>query len=181
MRCAGVCNYSSMMKFLHWLIGLTVIAMLLMGFFLDDIPKAYKGTAYMLHKSTGITLLILMLIRLVVVFIQGKPQFPASMSSWEKSLSTTVQFCFYVFLILMPLSGWIMSVAADKIPSYFNLFQLTLPGIPQDKALAKFMNQSHEVMAWILSALVILHILGALKHHYIDKDDVLRSMLPGKK
>ena len=180
MRDANQTSYAASLKWLHWLIGLTVIGMLAGSFFLGDLPKAYRPTGYMLHKSTGILLMVLMLVRLFLVLKKGKPSLPASVTALERKLSGAVQLLFYVFLLLMPLSGWIMSVAANRIPTFYDLFPLPLPGIPQSKALGQFMNQSHKFIAWVLIALVVLHVLGALKHHFIDRDGVLRSMLPSK-
>lgn len=171
-------GYSAVAKWLHWIIALTVVLMLLMGFFLDDVPESFQGTAYMLHKSTGLTILFLMICRFIIIHANTRPALPDSMKLWEKILSRLVQYGFYVLLILMPMSGWIMSVAADRVPSYFGLFNMPLPWISPDKPLAQFMNESHEVIAWILLGFICLHTLGALKHHFIDKDNVLRRMLP---
>jgi cytochrome b561 len=173
--------YSPGVKFLHWLIALLVIVMLCVGFLLDSLPDGYQSTAYMLHKSTGITILFLMIIRFIWVHISGRPPLPETMKSWEKLLSRFVQYSFYALLILMPLSGWILSVAADRIPVFFNLFKAPLPWITPDKSLADFMGETHEVIAWIIIVFLTLHILGALKHHFIDKDRVLKTMLPGDK
>ena len=181
MNSNGVIKYSSLSKLFHWIIAFVVIMMLIVGFLLDDIPDQFKGTAYMLHKSTGITLLFLMFIRFIWIHYTGKPALPSSMKPWEKFLSRIVQYGFYLLLLIMPLSGWIMSVAADRIPTYFGLFKAPLPWINSNKSLSEFMADSHEIIAWIIIAFMTLHILGALKHHFIDKDNILRRMLPGKK
>ena len=76
----------------------------------------------------------------------------------------------------MPLSGWIMSVAADRTPVYFGMFKAPLPWIGVNKDLSKFMNHTHEIISWVLIAFISLHILGALKHYFIDKDKVLQRM-----
>lgn len=170
-------TYSASIKFLHWLISPLVILMLLAGFFLEDLPEAYQGLGFMLHKSLGITILFLMVFRLFWVRIVGRPGLPATLSWWEVYLAKTVQALLYIVVIAMPLAGWIMSVAANRIPVYFGLFELPLPGIPENKSLSHFMKESHEVMAWILIALIFLHVAGALKHHFIDKNDVLKRML----
>lgn len=171
-------SYSAVAKWLHWIIALVVILMLVMGFFLEDIPEAFQGTAYMLHKSTGITILFLMIIRFIIIHVNTRPPLPDSIKLWEKILSRFVQYGFYILLFLMPMSGWIMSVAADRVPSYFGLFNMPLPWISPDKPLAKFMNESHEIIAWILLGFICVHMMGALKHHFIDKNNVLRQMLP---
>ncbi|WP_298622770.1 cytochrome b [uncultured Legionella sp.] len=174
-------RYTSSTKWLHWIIALAVILMLFMGFFLDDIPERFQGMAYMLHKSIGITILFLMILRFIIVHVHTRPPLPESIKLWEKVLSRFVQYGFYILLLLMPLSGWIMSVASEYVPSYFGLFNMPLPWISPNKPLAKFMNESHGIIAWILVVFICLHILGALKHHFIDKDNVLKSMLPSKR
>lgn len=180
MEAKTASEYSTLSKLFHWIIALAVIIMLIAGFFLDEIPEQFQGVAYMLHKSTAITILFLMILRFIWIHAKGKPALPASVKSWEKILSRSVQYGFYVLLIVMPLSGWIMSVAADRIPNYFGLFKAPLPWIEPNKSLAKLMAESHEIIAWILIAFITLHVLGALKHHFIDKDNVLKRMLPGK-
>lgn len=176
-----VSEYSSISKWLHWIIGLTVIFMLSVSFFLDDLPKPFKGTAFMLHKSVGITILFLMILRIIWIHVSGRPDLPSSVKPWEQIASRFIQYSFYLLLIIMPLSGWILSVAAERIPVYFGFYKMPLPWISPDKSLAEFMAESHEIIAWILILFITLHVLGALKHHFIDKDKVLKQMLPGSR
>lgn len=173
-----VVAYSAGSKFFHWLIAVIVILMLSGSFFLGDLPKEYQGSAFMIHKSFGLTVLFLMLIRIVWILRHGKPPLPLSVPRWQRFISRVVQYGLYLFILLMALCGWIMSVAAERTPSYFGLFHLPLP-IQPDKALAKWMDQSHKTLAWVLIILVLMHLAGALKHHFIDKDNVLKRMLPG--
>ncbi len=181
MRSRALKQYSTVSKILHWLIAFAVLGMLCVGFFLDDIPEQYQATAYMLHKSTGLTILMLMIIRFIWIHASGKPPLPATTKLWERVLTRIVQYSFYVLLIMMPLSGWIMSVAAGRIPVYFGLFKVPFPGIEENKSLAEFMVSSHVTIAWIIIAFIVLHVAGALKHHFINRDDVLRSMWPRSK
>lgn len=174
----GVKRYSTGSKLLHWVIAIIVITMLSLSFFLDDVPDEYKSTAFMMHKSFGLTVLILMIIRFVWILHKGKPSLPISIPLWEKILSHLVQYSFYILLIAMPICGWIMSVAGGRVPTFFGLFYLPLP-IAENKPLSKLMLQCHQIIAWILIVLIILHVAGAIKHHFIDKDKVLRRMLPG--
>lgn len=173
-----VAAYSAGSKLFHWLIAAIVISMLAGSFFLDDLPAQYQSLAYTLHKSFGLTVLFLMVARFFWMQFSGKPVLPVTVPWWQKILSRLVQYGLYVFLLCMAFSGWIMSVAANKVPIYFGLFRASLPIIP-DKALAKLMNQSHKTIAWVLIALITMHIIGALKHHFFDKDNVLKRMLPG--
>lgn len=180
MECGNkdVQQYSQGFKYLHWLVALLVLSMLGFGFFLGDLPSSIKPMAYMLHKSTGLTLLALMLLRLIWVVRLKKPLLPEAMPRWECFLARFVQYSLYVFLIAMPLSGWLMATASNKIPVYFGWFRVPFPGILPDKALAHWMREAHYYIAFILLGLVILHVAGALKHRFIDKDDVLNSMMP---
>lgn len=169
--------YSQGSKWLHWLIALIVIPMLLLSFFIDDLPRVYRSDVIMVHKSLGLTVLVLMIIRLLVILVFGKPHLPASMPKWERVLSRGVQYAFYVLLIAMPLCGWVMSTAANKIPRYFNLFSVPCPGISPNKPLAEWMFTCHTTIGVILIGLATLHVAGALKHYWIDKDNVLQRML----
>ncbi|MDP1604659.1 MAG: cytochrome b [Legionella sp.] len=176
-----VVTYSKPSKFFHWLIAILVLSMLSVSFFLEDVPKPYASTVWMLHKSFGLSILTLMILRIVWIIQRPGPDLPVSVPVWQKFMARFVQYNLYLFVILMPLSGWIMSVAAGKTPIFFGLFPVTLPGIAHDKNLAKLMNQSHKTIAWIIICLLVLHIAGALKHHFFDKDNVLLRMLPGRR
>ncbi len=173
-----VLAYSKGFKYLHWLVAILVLGMLSLGFFLSDLPGAYKLSAYMMHKSIGLTILTLMLLRVIWVLLQGKPKLPETLPLWERVLARGVQHALYVFLILMALSGWLMATASNRIPVYFGWFRVPFPGLSPSDTLARFMNQTHGVIAWVLLALVSLHIAGALKHALIQKDDLLKRMLP---
>jgi len=181
MKTNMILNYSSLTKFFHWFIATLVVLMLSGSFFLEDVPEQFAGTAYMIHKSLGLTVLTLMVLRLLWILHAGRPSLPNTVPKWQRLLSRTVQYSLYLFLILMPLSGWIMSMAANRVPSFFGLFNVPFPGIAPNEDFSKVMVDVHETIAWILIFLLILHVSGAIKHHFIDKDDVLRQMLPRRK
>ncbi len=168
--------YSLGSKLFHWLIAVIVIAMLSVSFFLDDLSGAIKPTAIMLHKSLGLTVFLLMILRAFWIVHTGKPALPTTVARWERCLSHLVQYSLYLFLLLMPLCGWIMSIAANKTPSFFGMFNAPLPWIVPNKALAQWMFSAHETIAWIIIALLCLHIAGALKHYFMDRDKVLQRM-----
>lgn len=170
--------YSKGFKYLHWVVAALVLAMLSGGFFMQDFSSDMKPLVYMMHKSTGLTILALMLIRLVWIVSTGKPKLPHDIPLWERMLANFVQVFLYASLISMAFSGWVMSTASNKIPVYFGLFRVPLPFVDQSDTLAHWMNSTHKTLAWVLVALVSLHILGALKHWLIQKDDVIKRMLP---
>lgn len=175
-----ISKYSTTSKLFHWIIALLVFIMLIVGFSFNNIPPETRGTAYMLHKSTGITILFLMILRLIWIHKSGKPPLPKKVPLWERVFSRMIQYGFYILLILMPLSGWIRSVAADKVPVYFGLFKANLPWVGVNQNLSESMANVHLIIAWIIVVFITLHVLGALKHHFIDKDDVLKKMWPGR-
>lgn len=169
-------EYARLSKWLHWTIAIIVMPMLL-SFFMDDIFPAHRGTLVMIHKSLGLTVLGLMIIRAFGIAYLGKPYLPPTVPRWERVLSHGVQHSFYVLLVLMPVSGWIMSTAANKAPIYFDLIRLPFPGVKPDKALSDWMFSCHEIIAWLLIGCLALHVAGALKHYFIDKDRVLQKMI----
>ena len=119
-----------------------------------------------------------MFLRLAWVMYIKKPALPEAMPRWERFLARFVQHSLYLFLFAMPLSGWLMATASNKIPVYFGWFSVPFPGILPDEALAHWMSEAHYYIAFILLGLIALHTAGALKHRFIDKDDVLNSMMP---
>ncbi len=177
MKKLVVDSYSKGSKWLHWIVAMIVMAMLSFSFFLGNVPEQYQSTAYMIHKSLGLTVLFLMCARLFWIVRTGRPELPFTVSTWERVLTRVVQTSMYLLLFAMPIVGWVMSVAAGRTPTYFGLFDVPLPGIPIDKQLSHTMGTAHCTIAWILIVLISLHILGALKHYFINKDRILHRML----
>jgi cytochrome b561 len=170
-------NYGIITKLLHWLIALCIAAQILLGFFMDDIAnKALRGQAYFIHKSLGLTLLFLAVLFVLWRCFNRKPAWPAHMPQWERFAARTVHFLLYATILVMPLSGWLMSSAAGYPPSFWGWFTVAAP-IETSKALSHFFNQIHSVTAWTLSGLIGIHVVAALKHFFIDKDGVLQKML----
>jgi len=171
-------RYGSFNKFLHWLIFVLLVFMLILGYFLGDIPNAYKGTVYNIHKLTGIAILVIMLIRLIWVILNGKPRLPATVHPLQRLASRAVHWLMYLCILAMPLAGWIMSTAANKLPKIFGM-TLAFPFIPVSKTIASTAWKFHEVLSVVIVILIVIHTLAALKHQWIDKDGVLKRMLPG--
>jgi cytochrome b561 len=169
-------RYSTGSKIIHWTVALIMILMLSLSFFLDDVSKPNQPMAYMIHKSFGLLVLTLMILRLIWISYRGKPNLPLTVPHWQRVLARGVQYSLYFFVIIMPITGWIMSVAANHPPVFFGLFTLPLPIAPNED-LAGIMANAHEVIAWIIISLLVLHIVGALKHYFVNKDQVLQSML----
>ncbi|NQY44162.1 MAG: cytochrome b [Legionellales bacterium] len=174
-------SYGSLSKFFHWVCALMVIILLVVGFVMDNFSDLFRATAYNLHKSNGIVLMVIMLMRAIWMLANPKPAMPNDTPKWEIMAASLTHYAFYILLIIMPLSGWLMSCAYGYPPKFFGMFSLPLPGITKNIALAKSMQTIHLLVAKILVALISIHIIAALKHHFIHKDALLLRMLPGHK
>lgn len=170
--------YGPVTKWFHWVIGLSILGLLGLGLCmtrLEPSPGMFK--LYALHKSIGITVLFLAFLRLSWR-LMGSHVFPLpNHQKWEKFLAKLIHGLLYGAMFIMPLSGWIMSSGKGFSVSVFNLF--TLPNLvkPNDD-VAHLANEIHQYAAYILIAMIGLHVAGALKHHLIDKDITLLRMLP---
>lgn len=171
-----VSNYGSVAKTLHWLIFLLVFGMIVGGFCLDYVPKEYKPVIYNLHKLTGVTILFLMLVRLCWKLVNVKPKLPADTKPWERVAERIVHDVLYLLIIAMPLAGWIGSSAARKAP-HIGDWTLTLP-VPESEALVDVSFEMHEWIAFAIIAFVGIHVVAAMYHYFIKKDDVMQKMLP---
>lgn len=169
-------SYGSISKTLHWLIFLLVLGMLIFGFCLGYVPDAYQGMAYNIHKLTGLTILGLVVIRLLWKFCNTTPLLPADTPRWQRTTDHAVQWLLYISLLCMPIAGWVGSVAMNK-PPHLGEIPLRLP-IEQNKMLAEQSFNIHNITAIVIIVLVSIHILAALYHYFIKKDNVLQRMLP---
>jgi cytochrome b561 len=180
-------QYSKGAIFLHWLIAILVIGQLAGGLYMVGIPKeqaALKLEIFQLHKSFGITILLLTIVRLMWRLGHRAPALPASMPGWEMAAARGSHFLFYLLLIGIPLLGWAyVSVAPLNVPTMlFGIVQWPhmpfFEGVTDRKEVAEIFEESHEVAAKAAIGLLILHVAAALKHHFISGDDVLSRMLP---
>lgn len=171
-------NYTKTAIFLHWLMAFGLIVAFSLGIYMTELPfSPQKLKFYAWHKWLGITLFTLVIIRLTWRLTHPIPQFSATMSIWERHAAQFVHFLLYFLMLAIPLSGWLMSSAAG-FPVVF-LGWIPLPDlVAKNKELADLFKQIHWTFNLSLFSLVILHLLAALKHHFIVKDNVLVQMLP---
>ena len=170
--------YGSVTKSLHWLTALLVIALLAVGLYMTDLPNSPdKFKIYAFHKSIGITVLTLTLLRVLWHRRSAKPEMVTTLGAMEKKLSKALHEVFYVLLAVMPLTGWALSSAVSFPVSFFGLFTLP-PLLAPNKELVGLFKELHDDIGIALIVLVALHALASLKHHFIDKDAVLKRMLP---
>ncbi len=173
-------HYRAGAKWLHWLIALMVIGMLGIGLYMTGMRiSPQKIQLYMTHKSIGLTVLALMLVRVAYRLKNPAPALPVDMPSWQKAASHVSHALLYLLLLAMPISGWLMNGASGFPMKYFGLVRVPDFVARNQESLALF-KTIHFYIAWTLIALIAVHVLAALKHHFIDRDSVLRRMLPGK-
>jgi len=177
-KCYGVVAMT-----LHWLIAAAIIGMLVFGKYMNGLPDtdANKFALYQLHKSVGITILVLSVARLGWRLVNVVPPLPAGMPAWQRWGAHLSHFGLYVLMIGIPLSGW-ARVSSDPIgiPTiWFGMFEIPpLPGLGVGKDISHDMHEAHELLGNAMILLLLLHVGAALKHHFWDRDTVLRRMLP---
>jgi cytochrome b561 len=165
-------------QFLHWLIVVLITIQVIVGNIAADMPIGMKKLAmFARHKSVGITILGLAVIRLLWRWANPTPALPTTLKPYERVLAGVTHFGLYLLLFAMPLTGWMMTSARGFPASWFGFFQLP-DFVPKNDALYNAMKETHDTLALALYAIVFLHVVGALKHHFVLKDDVLRRMLP---
>lgn len=172
-------RWGGIMQSLHWLTALLVLGLLIVGLLMDELPTSpTKIKVYALHKSVGLTVLGLLMLRVLWRLYDRRPT-PPPMPAWQHWAAQLTHGGLYVCLLVMALSGWLYNSASNFALRWFGLFSVPALSGP-DKQLKEFAHEIHETTWIILLLLIALHVGAALKHHLIDKDHTLRAMLPGK-
>lgn len=171
-------RWGSLSQLLHWLIVALIALQAALGLTGILLPLGMQKLAVLArHKSIGITILGLAVLRLLWRWLNPTPPLPSNLRPHERFLAHFTHVALYVLLFAMPLTGWIMSSARGFPVSWFNRVQLP-DLVPKSETLYGAMVTTHAALAIMLGLIVALHIAGALKHHFMLKDDILRRMLP---
>lgn len=170
--------FGAVAKGFHWVVAILVLILLAVGLYMEELdPTPLKFKLSFWHKSFGIMVLALVSARLLWRLTNIYPSSIPTHRKWEKMIAQVIHGMMYACLFAMPLTGWMMSSAKGFGVSVFGWF--TLPDlIGENKELGGVLREAHEYIAWTLIACVGLHLAGALKHHFIDRDITLRRMLP---
>lgn len=171
-------RYGVIAQILHWFVVLLVFIQYIIGSIAADLPLGMQRLVLLArHKSVGITIFIIIILRIIWRLINKIPSLPANMPSYQRRLSCITHWSLYLILLCMPIAGWINSSASNITVSWFGIF--TLPDlVGPDKHIATIAKETHHILGWILFAVIGLHIFAALYHHFILKDNVLMRMLP---
>jgi cytochrome b561 len=171
-------RYTPPARLLHWLMAALLIGLLALGFYMSDLPLSpEKLQLYAWHKWAGVTAFILLAIRLLWRATHRPPALPASMSATAQRMAHLGHLALYALMIAIPLSGWLMSSAKGFQTVYFGV--LPIPDLlAKNPELGELLATLHGGLNLLLVLTVLGHAAAALKHHFVDRDDVLRRMLP---
>ena len=171
-------KFSFTTRLLHWAIVALLLIQIPLAWYMTDLPLGPdKFAKYALHKSFGMLLFTLAVMRLIRAVIGTRPPLPPETKLYEKILAKVTQGLLYLIVIVMPISGWVMSSAANVPVTVFGV--IALPSLVEpNEQLMDIMENLHEMQSIALLTLVSVHILAGLKHQFIDRDNVLYSMLP---
>jgi len=171
-------RYSTVSLILHWLIAALVVTQIGLIWAHEATDGPISREFVNLHKSVGLSILVLTLARLGWRIANPAIPLPLEMPRWQKLLARTNHVLFYVLLLAMPLVGWAASSAAGRDIVWFGLFNWPLLPIGGGREMAGNLMDVHETAAKLLVFLVVLHVIGALKHQFVDRDNVLHRMIP---
>ncbi len=173
---------------LHWIIALMILTNIGLAWWFNTLHGSAKIEPVQLHKSIGISVLILSTLRLGWRLAVPAPKLPAYVAGWEKWLARTVHIFFYVVMFGMPLTGWAFTSASPLIHVFPIVLYNVVPwptlsplaNLPHDqmKAAHDLFLAGHRLLAKLAYGLIVLHVAGALKHQFISNDDVVARMVP---
>lgn len=171
-------SYTKTAKALHWLMAILLFGLLALGFYMHDLPLSpEKLKLYSWHKWASVTAFLLVAFRLLWRLAHRPPALPASMPKLMQFAAHAGHLLLYVLMIAIPLSGWLMSSAKGFQTVYFGV--LPIPDLlDKNKEIGDLLALAHKSLNLLFVAVLAGHIGAALKHHFIDKDDILTRMLP---
>ena len=170
-------SWGGVTRALHWLVALLVVVLATVGWYMKGLPNTPDKVAiYALHKSTGLTVLALMLLRVAWrLYERTRPAPPPGMPAWQVRAATVTHALLYVALLAMPISGWLFNSAANFPLRWFGLFAVPALSGP-DPALKAAAGFAHLFGFWCIAILFTVHVAAALDHHFRIGDEVLRRM-----
>ena len=163
---------------LHWLIAIALTGTFGLGLYMHELPLSpQKLKLYSWHKWAGVTIFLFVILRLVWRLGHRPPALPVLMPAWQRLAAEATHVLLYLLMFAVPLSGWLMSSAKGFQTVWFGV--LPLPDLlNKDTELGELLQQVHMILNFSMAALVLAHLGAALKHHFLERDDVLTRMLP---
>lgn len=170
-------RYSTVSLVLHWGIAALVLGQIIL-ITAAEAEGSNRGLWMMLHKSGGMAILILTLARIGWRIANPAIALPSSLPKWQKVFARATHVLFYVVLLVLPLTGWLAGSAMQRGFEFYGLFNFPLLPVGGGRETARALMAIHTNLPKLLYVLVFLHVAGALKHQFIDRDNVLHRMIP---
>jgi cytochrome b561 len=171
-------KYSGVAQALHWAVALLIAANFLIADRMQELPLgAAKADLFNLHKSIGLSILALVVLRLLWRQVKPPPALPAELKAWEKRAAHGGHLLLYLTMLALPLSGLVIAFASAFPTVIFGLFELPAPIAP-DEDLAERAASVHGFITWLLLALIAVHVAAVLKHEMADRHGYFLRMLP---
>jgi len=170
-------RYGLLSRAIHGIMLLLIFGMLGVGIYMTDLDKTdeLRKQLFAMHMSTGVLVLMLAVVRIIWLKISPAPRLPVMLDNWEKILTTVVKSLMYLLMLLIPIAGILIANTKGNAVSFYGLFDVPmLTG--ENKELHELMEEVHELLAFTLLFLVIMHVAGALKHRYFDMGNELDVM-----
>lgn len=169
-------TYTPVAKGLHWLMAVLILGLLALGIYMSELPLSpQKLQLYSWHKWVGVTVFLLVWLRLAWRLTHRPPALPEGMSPLMRLAAHAGHAALYGLMLVIPLSGWLMSSAKGFQTVWFGVWPIP-DLVGKDKALGDFLQQAHEALNWLLMLTLAGHVAAALWHHFVLKDDTLRRM-----
>lgn len=171
-------RYSRVAMWFHWIIAALVAANLFLGFYHDDFGRAARPWMMFFHKSIGMTVLGLSLARLLWRLGHRPPPFDTVLHPWEALLARVTHWLFYILMIGLPLTGWMLSSSSARATNFFGLFEIAPLPVPRTDDVHERFEELHEWLGKVMIGLIVLHLAGAVKHHFQGHRHLIGRMGP---
>lgn len=171
-------GYGLVARVFHALISVMMIGQLVVGFWMVGLPSGEKGFYYANHKTFGLVLLLLVLLRLMWRLANPLPRFPATIHWYQQGMARLLQRGFYLVMLLLPITGWIFSTLAGFLPTFPGLGHVAFPGLSADSdwgQLRVWTHNLHAQLGWLLVGMIMIHVLIAI-YHLIQKDGIFERI-----
>ena len=168
-------------KVLHWIGAVLILLLLVHGWWMTHMtPRPDRLANYAGHSAIGYDLLALTIVRLLWRWLNPVPELPADLKPWERAAAHIGHISLYVFIFIVSVTGW-MVATTFRVPMTKDVFGINVPPIVTtvDRAVRQWIEESHKVLAYVLAAVVVIHVIGALRHHIFKRNQILRRMTWG--
>jgi len=173
-------RYTAVARWLHWIIAILVIWNIASGIAHEGLPRDESAVVMDLHKSVGVTILALVLLRFLWRLGHKPPALPAGMTPWQARLAHITHWTLYALMVVLPITGWLFVSAGPTMLQrpfqWFGLFDLPRSGLARTDPITGIAHISHVLLGFLMAALVLMHIAAVFWHQFGRKDDLIRRM-----